>query len=159
MRIDLGRLIGGFVEELEFEGDVIIDDELIKKTDIRRLEGVRVKGYVRKSLEDYISLFMNISGVMVLPCGVTLVDVEYPFNIETDEILSENSTENEEYIKISDNSIEIIPIIWQNIVMEIPLKVVSPTLDRRNIGGIGWKLISEDELEDKLGGDIDGSSI
>ena len=64
--------------------------------------------------------------------------------------MSENVDNNEEYIKIINNSIDIMPIIWQNIVVEIPIKVVSPNLDDVKLEGDGWKLLKEEELNDEV---------
>ena len=47
-------------------------------------------------------------------------------------------------IKINQNYIDIIPIIWQNIVLEIPLRVVSEDVSDSVTSGDGWKLIRED---------------
>jgi uncharacterized protein len=38
-----------------------------------------------------------------------------------------------------------MPIIWQNIVVEIPMKVVSPNLDNTKLKGDGWELLTEEE--------------
>jgi uncharacterized protein len=148
MKIDLTKLLNGFIEEVSFNETIEFDDEYIKRTEIRRIEPVNVKGSIRGTMNDLYTLNMIVEGKMILPCSVSLEDVEFPFNIETTEILSEKDEEDQEYIKINENSIDILPIVWQNIVMEIPLKVVSPNLDRRNISGIGWKLISEEDTID-----------
>ena len=160
MKIDLTRLINNFVESISFDDVIEIDNEHLKRTEIRRITPVIVKGVITKNSDYTYLLSIGISGTMVLPCSITLEDVDYPFNIEINEFLDENDENNEEYIKIFENSIDIFPIVWQNIVMEIPLKVVSPNANRRNISGIGWNLISEDDLNnDNKGGDTDGSSI
>jgi uncharacterized protein len=150
MNIDLTKLLHGLIEEITFDDTIEYDKEYIDRTEIKDLKPVRVHGNIRNTMNDLCTLDLVIEGMMILPCSITLEDVEYPFHIETTEILSENIEDDEEYIKISDNSIDILPIVWQNIVMEIPLKVVSPNVDRRNISGIGWKLISEeDTIENK----------
>lgn len=148
MKIDISKLLSSYEDEISFEDTVNIDKEYLSNTDIRELKDVHVVGNIKKNINDNLLLNMQVDGVMILPCSVSLVDVEYPFHIEISEICSENDDENEEYVKINENSIDILPIIWQNIVMEIPLKVVSPNLDRRNISGIGWRLITEDEEND-----------
>ena len=81
---------------------------------------------------------------MVLPCAITLEDVNYPFCININEILSEWDLDDEKYIKIINNSIDIMPIIWENIVMEIPLKVVSKS-SKIKMEGDGWRFISDEE--------------
>ena len=82
---------------------------------------------------------------MTLPCSITLNDVIYPFDIKTEVKLSNEDEEDEEYVKIIQNNIDIISIIWQNIVLEIPLRVVSEDANNSPVSGEGWKLIREDE--------------
>ena len=45
------------------------------------------------------------------------------------------------------NSIDILPIIWENILMEIPMRVVSEEANDSNITmeGEGWKFVTEEE--------------
>ena len=43
------------------------------------------------------------------------------------------------------NSIDIFPIIWENILMEIPMRVVSDEAKDYKIEGEGWKLVTEEE--------------
>ena len=148
MKIDLTKLLNGFIEEVSFNETIEFDDEYIKRTEIRSINPVLVSGIIKGTMNDLYTLNMLIEGSMILPCSISLQDVELPFNIEITEILSENIEEDQEYIKIEGNSIDILPIVWQNIVMEIPLKVVSQNLDKRNISGIGWKLISEEDNTD-----------
>mgnify|MGYP003293560481 FL=1 len=84
---------------------------------------------------------------MVLPCAITLKPVNYPFNIEISgeiEELMENFEENSTNFQ---NSIDILPIIWENILMEIPMRVVSDEAENSNITkeGEGWKFVTEEE--------------
>ena len=53
------------------------------------------------------------------------------------------------YEKIINNSIDLIPIIWQNIILEVPLKVVSPDIEVKNINGDGWRFITDEEVVEK----------
>ena len=43
------------------------------------------------------------------------------------------------------NSIDILPIIWENILMEIPSKVTSPDADTAKLSGKGWKVVTDEE--------------
>ena len=52
-------------------------------------------------------------------------------------------------MKILNNSIDLLPIIWQNILVEVPIRVVSPDIEEENIYGDGWKFITTEEEEDK----------
>ncbi len=147
MKLDLTKLINNFTPVMEVNEEVSFGEDYLSKTEIRRLTPVKVTGTVSKDESGIYHLNLNVGGTMILPCVVSLEDVEYPFAFEINEILTDMEEEDENYIKFDGNSIDILPIIWQNIVMEIPLKVESPKLDRRNIAGIGWKLITEDEEE------------
>ena len=145
MKIDLTKLLNSFIEEVTFEDFIIFDESYIEKSEIKELKDVFVKGSIKKNSNDLYSLDINVTGIMVLPCSISLENVDVPFNININEVLNETS-DFEEYIKINDKYIDIIPIVWQNIVMEIPLKVVSPNLNRELFNGDGWRLLTEDDI-------------
>ena len=48
------------------------------------------------------------------------------------------------YLEKDENSIDILPILWQNIVLEVPLRFTKVN-DLSKYNGDGWKLISEEE--------------
>jgi len=145
MNIDLTRLVKSFTDKLEIDEVINFDETYINNTDIRKLDNIRIKGTISKTESDIYNLHLSVFGVMILPCALTLEDVKYPFSIEISEILSENDEDDEKYLKISGNYIDIIPIIWQNIVLEIPLRVVSEGSYKINRSGNGWKLITNKE--------------
>ena len=86
-------------------------------------------------------LTLSIEGTMVLPCSLTLEPVDYPFNIKLDE----NIDEFIENSKKTQKTIDILPIIWENILMEIPMKVISPNAKNMKTKGEGWELITDSE--------------
>ena len=55
--------------------------------------------------------------------------------------------EIEENDKKIENSIDILPIIWENILMEIPMKVVSEEAKDIELKGDGWRLITDEKRE------------
>lgn len=141
MHIDISKILQFSLDEISFENKITIDSSYLKSTEIRSLSEIEVSGIVKREVDDIISLELSIDGVMILPCSVSLEDVVYPFHIDTYEVIDEEI--NGEYLKIDKNSIDILPLIWQNIVLEIPLKVISPNLDRSNLSGDGWTLKEE----------------
>ena len=80
--------------------------------------------------------------MMVMPCAITLKPTNYPYNIEINGSLSEILNKNEE---IFTNTLDIFPIIWENILMEIPMRVVSEGAEDLEIKGDGWRLVTDDE--------------
>jgi uncharacterized protein len=144
MLLDLTRLQNRSVNELSFSDTITIDESLYKNTDIRSLSPIKIDVNIRRVMDSSYKMLLNIEGTMILPCALTLKDVSYPFSVETEVKLSVDDENDEEYVKINQNNIDIIPIVWQNIVLEIPLRVVSDNLNEISTSGDGWKLVQED---------------
>ena len=137
MKIDLNYL--NRFGKIDIDSDFILDKSYYKNTDIRKLENLHVSGEISVDYDDDINFNINISGRMILPCAVTLVDVPYDFNTN----IEENIGKFEKIYKNNKNSLEISPILWENIVLEIPIRVVSKDIKPSNTSGDGWELISE----------------
>ena len=144
MKIDITKLKNSIESFIEINDEVIFSEDEIRAADMLGLSPISVKGQISKtSLDDY-QLILNIQGKMILPCAITLKPVDYAFDINIDEMLTENSEEISKKIKKSENTIDILPIVWENILMEIPMRVVSPDASLEKIEGDGWKLVTED---------------
>lgn len=137
MKIDLNYL--NRFGKINIDSDFIIAEDYYKNTDIRKLENLHVSGEVSVDYDDYINLNLKITGRMILPCAITLNDVPYDFVSE----IEENIGKFEEIYKNNKNLLEISPILWENIVLEIPIRVVSKDIKPSNTSGDGWELISE----------------
>lgn len=145
MLLDLTKLQNRKENELIFNDVITLDKSLYENTDIRNLSPLDISINIHRFNDFEYNMDLFIKGIMILPCSITLKDVNYPFEIKTEVKLSNNTENDEEYVKIIQNNIDIIPIIWQNIVLEIPLKVVSEDISDSIVSGDGWKLIREDE--------------
>lgn len=144
MLLDLTKLQNRKENELTFNEVITLEEGLYKDTDIRSLSPLDVSINIHRVTDSDYSMDLYIKGTMILPCSVTLKDVNYPFEVKTELKVSNNDENDEEYVKIMQNNIDIIPIIWQNIVLEIPLRVVSEDISDSPVEGDGWKLIRED---------------
>lgn len=145
MKIDLTRLLNHYIEDIKINDNLKFTDDYLANTEIRQLSDIEVTGFIASTADDLYELNLNIKGEMILPCAITLEDVSYPFDIKINEILSDDDESDEKYLKIINNSIDIVPIIWQNIVMEIPFKVVSEKARHMKLEGDGWRLITDEE--------------
>lgn len=143
MLLDLTRLQSRISDELEYHNSIILDEMLYKDTDIRSLSPIDVEITIARSSDLSYNMDLRIKGTMVLPCSLTLKDVNYPFDIKTEVKVSNDDENYDEYVKINQNNIDIIPIIWQNILLEIPLRVESEDVSDSIVSGEGWKLIRE----------------
>ena len=83
---------------------------------------------------------------MVLPDDITLEDVEYNFNSNIEEKFSEFNQNVDNNLKIIQNKLDISEFLWQNILVEIPLKVKNEKNNNLTLKGDGWRLITEEEL-------------
>ena len=137
MKIDLNYL--NRFGKIEIDSDFTLDESFYKNTDIRRLEDLHVTGIIDIDYEDNINFDLNVTGKMILPCAITLKDVSYDFNTNIDE----NIGKFDEIYKNNKNTLEISLILWENIVLEIPIRVVSKDIKPSNTSGDGWELISE----------------
>lgn len=146
MIIDLTKLIYNNLYKLPIKGEVIVPKEMLKNTDIRRISPVKVEGYIFNNEEEY-ELYITIKGTMILPCARTLKDVEYPFSSEIDEIIGENDDNS---LEINQNRLDIFPIVWQNILLDVPLRVLAPDASDEPVEGDGWRLITEDTNEEVI---------
>ena len=135
MEIDLNEL--NIKPEIDIDTKVKFEEENLKKAGILNMDEVNIKGKITENLDEYL-LKLNINGKMILPCNLTLEPVDYLFNIEIEENLNEIA-------KNSKKTIDILPIIWENILMEIPMKIVSPKAKNMKTKGEGWELITDSE--------------
>lgn len=144
MNIDITKLKNSIVDSIPIEDTLEFPKDDITRADMLDLKGVKVTGNInRNSLDDYY-VELHVEGKMVLPCALTLKPVDYPFSLNIDAIFSEDAQEMSKKIKKCENTIDILPIVWENILMEIPMRVVSPDANLEKIEGDGWKLVTED---------------
>ena len=142
-KIDLIRLPNGV---LNFEEEFSFDKSTFEKNSrIRELPNVRVIGtghYDDTAQRLYIDL--DISGEMVVPCDVTFEDVTLPFETTSSEIFSFYKDEDIDVHEAKGDVVELLPVVFQLIYMEIPLKVVKPgkiTYPK----GDGWEVMKEED--------------
>ena len=123
----------------EIDCDVEIPETFYENSEIRELKNIHVKGYLVLNYEDNIEYNLDISGLMVIPNSFTLADYPYEFSCNVCETV--NDFDNF-YDKLK-NTLDIIEILWQNIVLEVPIQV-GESNEEPIKSGDGWELASED---------------
>ena len=131
MKIDLRKLCS--LASIDVDGVITFPEERLKSAGIIRLEDVSVHGKAIINYEDEIELDLDLSGKMYLPCAISLEEVEVPFATKIEEIIGENNINNNFYLDLSD-------ILWENIVLEIPIKVVKEGVHLETSSGKGWSV-------------------
>lgn len=138
MKIDLNRLNAYNI--INVDNDIIIDKKLYQNTDVRDIKNLHIKGDISINISDEVVVDLEVSGVFILPCAITLEDVEYQFTTKIEEIWGKFNDFYDNY----KNNLDICPIIWENIVSEVPMRVVKEGIKTDNLNGDGWELVSSD---------------
>lgn len=131
MKIDLN------FKEYEINEDIKLPNSYYRESEIQKINQLHVKGKFFYSNDDKLQATVEIKGTMILLDSVSLEEVEFPFSISYDDILEEN-------LKNDENKLDLFEFLWENIVLEIPLKFTKVE-DLSKFHGDGWKLTSEEE--------------
>ena len=148
MKFDLVRLQNGIDKEILIKEKYSFSKEELKQTEILSLDDLKIEGSIKKNSLEELILSLTLDGIMILPCSITLKPVDYPFHIEIEETIEELEEEMGEKIKKDENTLDIFPIIWENILMEIPMKVTSKEAEQITLKGDGWELLKEEEKKE-----------
>ena len=150
--IDLTKLISGFTDSINIDEEYIIED---RNNDILDIKPVKVKGDISLNSDGECYTNLIVNGEMLIKDSISLDEVWYPFSFTIDENINDLEKNDE-------NILDIYTILWQNIVLEVPLRY-SKVNDYDKYQGDGWKLVSEEELRLKnnpfsaLQNNMDGS--
>ena len=131
--------------DINFNNDVEINDtykipkEYYENSDVVDIEDVKVEGKIYYDNDDNLSADLQISGEMTLLDDISLEEVKYPFSCKYDEIVEKNLINSE-------NMLDLFELLWENIVLEVPLKFTKVT-NLSEFHGNGWKLISEEDVK------------
>ncbi len=138
MKLDLLTLTNNLKNVLEVDQKVEIPKEFYQKTSIIELKNLILKGTVTNNANT-ITLRATVTGMMILEDSISLEPIDYPFTCEIEEEL-------QDFLKNNENTLDITEILWQNIMLEVPLKL-SHVENFDEYQGDGWKLISEDSIK------------
>ncbi len=135
MIIDITDLKKGIQGSININEEIEIEEEKLKKTQIKKLSKIKIEGKLIDEQEYGYLLNINIKGTMTLTCALTLEDVLHDFDIFVEENIDLEEKNNEN----NSNTLDISEIIWENIILEIPIRVVKENAEEKVIkSGEGW---------------------
>lgn len=108
---------------------------------IKKLENVEVEGYIIDNSTDDYEIHLHITGLITLKSAINGNDV--PFNLDI--IYDDFITNLVEIYKNSANTLDILPIIWENILLEIPIRAVNEEDKYESTSGDGWEIVSSED--------------
>lgn len=107
-----------FHETLDFSSVLKGDDDLLA------IGPVTVEGTYDVEDNSYYHFTLTIETTLTLACAKTLKPVDYPVSIEVEETFS--ADKNDEYLNIEGLTIDLYPVIWSNIYLEKPMRIIHP---------------------------------
>ncbi len=134
-------LLEGSVSKIVIDEEVKIPESYYANTDILDLSKVKIKGILTYPSDDNLFLEIDCNGTMKISDSVTLDPINYPFSFKINENVYEK-LENDQF------TLDIINILWENIVLEIPIRY-SEVTNYKNLTGDGWRVISEDDITNR----------
>lgn len=138
MKIDLFKLNN--FNSVSIDENISIPEEYdLNKAGIRKIENLHVSGTISIDFADEIVADLTVTGDFILPCAVSLEDVLYPINVK----IEENMGKFEDFYNKNKNTLDILPFIWENIVSEVPIRVVKDEYKDLKQSGNGWEVISD----------------
>lgn len=137
MELDL-NLLNRLGEE-KLDCDVVIDKSLYENTDIIKINTLHFQGEASVNFVDELEVKGLLIGEIILPCSLTLEEVNYKIETEIEENLG-NFTE---ILKKHKNLLDISELLCENIVLEIPIRVVKEGIKKEHLIGDGWELSEE----------------
>ena len=139
MKVNIQKLLRGEENSIDIVGEFEIPYEWYQNTDIVSLRPVKAKGTLTYFDDENILLNMDVSGTMILKDSISLEEIPYPFSFQMEENVAERLEKDQ-------NDLDILSILWENIVLEIPIRYSEVTNYDEYVGD-GWRVISEDEVK------------
>lgn len=147
MEIDITTLKSGIDSTLEINESITFPKQELEKSGILDIKDLKVEGFLSKNNQDEYILNVRLKGILVLPCAVSLKPVDYQINTKIEGNVYEMLEETLKNYKKTEKTIDILPIIWENVLMEIPIRVVSDDLSDIKTKGNGWELVTGEKEE------------
>lgn len=139
MKINLNEL--SYKDKIEIDTNVEFNDEYLKASPIKKLENVHAKGFFFQNNAQEYKCNLEVNGIMYLLDSITLEEIPYKFAFNLEENLDEVLENNQ-------NMLDIIELLWQNIVLEVPIRYTQS--DAGNMKGDNWKVINESSREKEI---------
>lgn len=105
-----------------FEAKYDFKKNLDKKEDVLDIGLAHVKGTITRIADETYEFDYDVDVSLTMACSLTLEPVEFHLQESFNEVYS--TTENDDWYKIEKNAIDLEEMVWTNIVMALPIRIV-----------------------------------
>lgn len=107
---------------------------------VKALKDVFCEGYIIDNGTEEYEICLHITGEVILESAINGSDVKTDMDIKYEDFIP-NLVEK---YKNSANSLDILPIIWENILLEIPIRATNENDEFASVSGKGWEVLDEE---------------
>ncbi len=140
MIINLGKIP---TTGLEIDEKVVLNKELYKGASILDLKDLHIIGTINYDYENNLCIHLNVKGVFILEDAISLEPLDYSFTCEIEEQIADIVEYCGDFYEKSKNTLDISEILWENIVLEIPISFTQTSSEEMSLQGEGWELMHE----------------
>ena len=147
--VDLTKL--KVINKINFDQDFQFDLEKYSNKDILALNNLHIKGTIDFNLSNNLEVNLEITGEMTIKDSVTLEEIEIPLKFQINEEYEENYLDLQEYYEKEQNILDIMEILWENIVLEVPISFTKSK--DVQLSGDGWSfgsLTNNDNIDPRF---------
>ena len=145
MELNLAELTNGSVT---YDNDFVINADTYKEVGILDLKNLHVTGDISLNSVSMLAVNLTVTGIMVIPDSVTTEPVDYPFTSKIEEEYDINDEFFLEYYQKEQNILDIMKILWENIVLEVPMRFTAT--EDAHLSGDGWSLGEDKNNDDQI---------
>ena len=125
------------VNPYQFSSEMDFSSEASSVEDIQKIGIALVEGTISRVDEDIFKCVYRLKVDLVLSCSLTLEPVDFKIDIEQVDLIGFANGDYDDVIEIENNTIDLKSIVWDNIVVNIPIRIVRDDayeiLAKRNI--------------------------
>jgi len=158
MKWQVSKLLKTSTKEIDVDEKIDFTDAAKRNPDIRALTLVHVTG--TGAIEPQtrtIEFQLNIKGDMTLGCALTLDDVVHPFETDINPTFTWNvegyDEDSDEHL-IKGDHLELASVVWQEIFLQIPLRVIKEGA-YEEIKKQGIEILTPEALEEENKNKVD----
>lgn len=107
-----------------FSLEIDFSNEAEQVEDIQSIGIALVEGTISRVDDDIFRCTYHLKVELVLSCSLTLEPVNYLMDFEQEDLIGYANENYDDVVEISGNTIDLNAIVWDNIIVNIPIRIV-----------------------------------